>query len=86
MRKARQRTDNVDRPTVMIGKKGPTASMVKEISRQLDESKVVRVKVLKTALVDERVEGIAKKVAEETESRIVQLRGHTFTLYKPKRR
>lgn len=85
VRKPRHVAATVEKPTVNIGKKGPTDFLVNEISKRLDKRKVVKVKILKTALVDQEVEKIALKVAEQTGSKIVQLRGHTFTLYRSKK-
>ncbi len=85
VRKPKPVRTTVEKPTVNIGKKGPTDLLVNEISKRLDKRKVVKVKILKTALIDQEVEKIAWKVAEETGSKIVQLRGHTFTLYRSKK-
>lgn len=71
--------------TVQIGKKGVTEAQVKEILKQLDARRKVKVKVLRSALAESTVEEIAQKVASETGSKIIQVIGHTFTLYKPKK-
>jgi len=84
-RKAKRSKTTGERPTVRIGKKGATGSLMNEISKHLDKRKSVKVKILTTALIDEEANGIAQKVAKETKSKIVQLRGHTFILYKPKK-
>ncbi|MEM2669231.1 MAG: hypothetical protein QW188_04220 [Candidatus Bathyarchaeia archaeon] len=46
----------------------------------------MKVKVLKSALIEDTVKRIAQRIAQETDSKIIQIIGHTFTLYKPKRR
>lgn len=71
--------------TVWIGKRGVSEAQIKEISKQLNARKRVKVKVLRSALTESTVEEIAQRVASETGSRIIQIIGHTFTLYKPKR-
>jgi RNA-binding protein YhbY len=43
------------------------------------------VKILKTDLANGEAKEIAQKIATETLSEIVQLRGHTFTLHKSKK-
>ncbi len=73
---------STERSTIRIGKSGPSSSQIKEISRQLDKRKTVKVKVLKTGLTNLNTEEIAKKVAEETDSKITEVRGHTFTICK----
>lgn len=73
-------------PTVRVGKKGITEAQVKEILKQLEARRTVKVKVLKSALVSETVEEIAQRISSETGSRVIQIIGHTFTLYKPRER
>ena len=84
VRKTRRSQTGVEKPAVRIGKKGATASVMKEIFKHLDKEETVKVKILRTALVDEGAENIAHKVAAATGAKIVQIRGHTFTLYLPK--
>jgi len=74
------------KPTVHIGKRGLTDSQIKEIMKQLEARRRVKVKVLRSALGESAVEDIAQRVAQETGSKIVQIIGHTFTLYKPRTR
>ena len=73
---------NVEKPTVWIGKEGATPQILNEISRQLEKKKMVKVKMLKTALKDEDAKNTASKVAQQTESILVDVRGYTFILYK----
>lgn len=82
---ARRKSGHI-KATVRIGKKGITETQIKEISKQLEARKRVKVKILRSALVESSVEEIARKVASETGSKVVQIIGHTFTLYKPKRK
>lgn len=70
------------RPTVMIGKCGASDKILKEIAKQLEKNKMVKVKMLKTALTEGDANDIASKVAEQTRSTLVEVRGHTFMLYK----
>lgn len=74
------------KPTVRIGKKGVTEAQIREISKHLDARRKVKVKVLKSALLEDTVENIAQKISSKTDSKIIQIIGHTFTLYKPKRK
>ena len=84
-RKAKRGKTSLGKPTILIGKKGSTDLIMKEISKYLDARKSVKVKILKSALLSEKAEEIAQKAAKATGSMIVQVRGHTFTLYKPKK-
>lgn len=72
--------------TIRIGKKGIGEAQIKEISKQLEARKKVKIKVLKSALMETSIEEIAKNVSFKTGSKIIQIIGHTFTLYKPKRK
>ena len=71
-----------EKPTVWIGKEGATPQIVNEISRQLDRKEVVKAKILRSALKDEEAKSVASKIAEQTCSSLIEVRGHTFLLYK----
>jgi len=75
------------RADVIIGKKGLTAEVLKEVGERLKVKEVVKVRVLKTALVatgmDRRT--LAERVASELGAVLLDVRGRTFVLYKPKR-
>ncbi len=84
LRKKRGKT-SINLSIVRIGKKGVTASLIEEVSKNLEKRGKVKVRILKTGLGDRTAKEIAKNVAEATGSIITQLRGHTFTLRKLKR-
>jgi RNA-binding protein len=71
-----------ERPTIWVGKSGASEEVLKEIKKQLDRNKMVKVKILKTALVEGKAKEIAAKVASQTESSLVEVKGHTFMLFK----
>lgn len=75
-----------EKPTVWIGKEGTTVQILSEIAKQLDKREMIKAKILKTALQDEEVRTIASKVAQQTESQLIEVRGHTFLLYKRKKK
>jgi RNA-binding protein len=74
------------RPTIWVGRDGASTDLVNEVEKQLDKNKMVKVKVLKSALADQDVKQIAVKIAEETGSSLVEVRGHTFMLYKQRKK
>lgn len=74
------------RPTIWIGKDGASDELLKEIARQLDKNKMVKVKILKTALIEGEAKQVASRIAEKTESTLVEVRGHTFMLYKRRKK
>jgi RNA-binding protein len=80
----RQLTDA--RPTIHIGKSGASEEILNEIRRQLDNKKMVKIKILKTALGSDKAKQFASKMAELTQSSLVDVRGHTFILYKPRKK
>jgi len=69
-------------PTVWVGKDGLTPQLSIQIDKQLDRSRMVKVKILKTALQQETAKTIATKAAELTGSSLVEIRGHVFILYR----
>lgn len=72
--------------TVLIGKSGASEQLLKEIGKQLDKNKMVKVKTLKTALAGADAKHFAQKIAEQTGSSLVEVRGHTFMLYKSRKK
>lgn len=71
------------KPTVCVGKNGASKEALGEIDKQLKRKEIVKIRILKTALAHEEAEQIAMKIAEQTETSLVEVRGHTFMLYKP---
>jgi len=72
---------------VIIGKKGVTPEVLREIDGRLRLKGVVKVKLLKTAV---EVEGgdrreIARRVAEALGAKLMGVRGRTFVLARPSR-
>jgi len=85
MKRRIKTTLGAEKPTVWIGKEGVTAQSISEIAKQLDAREIIKVKILKTALQEE-AKIIAAQVAEQTESELVDVRGHTFLLFKRKKK
>jgi RNA-binding protein len=71
------------KPTVCVGKNGTSQELLKEIEKQLKKEETVKVRILKSALAHDEAKQIASKIAEQTEAFLVEVRGHTFMLYKP---
>ena len=73
---------------VIIGKKGVTDEVLREIDRRLEIKEVVKVKMLKTAVAREGADrrSIAQAVAERLGAKLMGVRGRTFVLYRPRRR
>jgi RNA-binding protein len=77
---------SAEKPTVHIGKEGVTAQIINEIDKQLDAREIIKAKILKTALQETETKTIAATIAEQTESELVDVRGHTFLLFKHKKK
>lgn len=75
-----------EKPTVHIGKEGITVQLVSEVEKQLDAREIVKAKILKTALQRTEAKTLAVQIAEQTESELVDVRGHTFLLFKHKKK
>ena len=86
MKRRIKRALSAERPTVHVGKEGATAQIIKEVAKQLDTREMIKAKILRTALKDEQAKNIAAKIAEQTDSQLIEVRGHTFLLYKRKKK
>ena len=75
-----------EKPTIWIGKDGLTPQLSIEIEKQLNKNKMLKVKILKSALQKETARNIATKAAEDAEAALVEVRGHVFILYRRRRK
>jgi RNA-binding protein len=82
MKRRIKRRLSEERPTIWIGKGKVSDELLKEIAKQLDNKETVKIKILKSAMEGDEAKGIAHRIAEQTEASIVEVRGHTFMLYK----
>ncbi len=71
-----------EKPTVWIGKGGASPEIVSEIEKQLARNKYVKCKILKTALTEQETKQITRTIVEQSNAILVEVRGHTFILYK----
>jgi RNA-binding protein YhbY len=55
---------------------------MKQVATQLKTRELVKLKVQKSALTETETSAVAEKVATSTRSTLVEVIGHTFTLYK----
>lgn len=81
-----KRSFGAERPTVWVGKGGATEQIVGEIDRQLEQSEMVKARILQTALQNEQAKDVAVRIAAQTQSTLVEVRGHTFMLYRKRKR
>lgn len=65
--------------TVWVGKSGIN-SVVDELSDQLDDRKLVKVKFLRAARGNKETEELAEELAEKVNAKLVETRGNTAVL------
>ncbi len=81
LRRLQARSRRTD-PTIWIGKQGFSEQLAKQVATQLKTRELVKLKLQKSALTETETGIIAEKVAASTRSTLVEVIGHTFTLYK----
>ena len=69
-------------PTIWIGKEGASEALMKQVVNQLKSRELVKVKIQKSALSETGTTDFAEKVVASTSSTLVEVLGHTFTVYK----
>ena len=69
-------------PLLNIGKNGVSDSLIEELLRQLKQNKLVKVKILKSALEDMDRKAIAGELAKRTGSQLVEIKGSSAVLYR----
>ena len=68
--------------TVWIGKEGTSDALVSQVENQLKSRELVKIKIQRSALREVETRDLAAKVAASTGSALVEIMGHTFTVYK----
>ena len=86
MKRRIKREWSAQKPTVWVGKEGATTKIINEINRQLEQHEVVKAKIHQTALKDQEAKEIATNIATQTNSTLIDIRGHTFILYKKRKK
>ena len=71
-----------ENPTIWIGKDGLTPQLSNEIENQLEKKKMLKIKILKSALEHDTAQAFAAKAAEQAGAALVEARGHVFILYR----
>lgn len=69
-------------PASHVGKNGVTDSLIEEINRQLKDNKLIKVKVLKSAMDEMSREDIAHLLVEKTGAELIEVKGNTVVLFK----
>lgn len=69
-------------PVLRIGKSGLTESVIEEIKKQLQKKKLIKIKILKSALEDKDKKELAKEIAQKTDSDLIHQVGFVIVLYR----
>ncbi len=69
-------------PILNIGKNGVTDTLIEELNKQIKASRLVKVKVLKSAEEGKDLKVIAEEIAAATRSTVIEVRGRTVVLYR----
>ncbi len=69
-------------PVIRIGKNGLTENTVKEIKKQINKKKLIKVKLLRAFISDKNKKEVAKEIAKKTNSQLIDLVGFVIVLYK----
>jgi RNA-binding protein len=75
-----------EKPTIWIGKRQISNELIKEVEKQLEKREIVKIKILKSALQGAKASEIAAAISKQTETDLVEVRGHTFILYRRRRK
>jgi len=68
-------------PCLNIGKSGITDPLIDELRKQLKRNRLVKVKILKTAIDEMDRNDIAKEISMRTRSLLVEVKGNSAVLY-----
>jgi putative YhbY family RNA-binding protein len=73
-------------PTIWVGKEGLTPALAAQVEAQLERTKMVKIRILKSALASDTASVIAKRTAEQVSAALVEVRGHVFILYRRRKK
>ncbi|MDV3103342.1 YhbY family RNA-binding protein [Thermococcus waiotapuensis] len=73
-------------PRAWIGKNGLDEGVIEEINTQLEKDGILKVEIRKGALISTGLDrkALAERVAELTDSELIEVRGKRFILFKPR--
>lgn len=73
-------------PTIWVGKEGLKPNVLTEVEKQLQKTKMVKIRILPSALKEMTAKDIATRTAEQTNAALVEVRGHVFILFRKRRK
>ena len=69
-------------PTIWVGKEGLTPQLLVQVESQIQRTKMVKIRILKSALSTENAKVVAARTAEQVGAALVEVRGHVFIIYR----
>jgi len=73
-------------PTIWVGKEGLTEGVAEQVEAQLNRTKMVKIRILRSALSGSTAKDIAAKTAAQVNAHVVEVRGHVFIIYRRKKK
>ncbi len=73
-------------PTIWVGKEGLKPAVLTEVEKQLQKEKMVKIRILKSALLSDTAKAIATRTAEQVNAALVEVRGHVFIIYRRRKK
>ena len=73
-------------PTIWVGKEGLSPQVTAQVENQLQKAKMVKIRILKSALQAETAKAIASRTAEQVGAALVEVRGHVFIIYRKRKK
>ena len=73
-------------PTIWVGKDGLKPTTLAEVEKQLQKEKMVKIRILRSALASDTAKAIATRTADQVGAALVEVRGHVFIIYRRRRK
>jgi RNA-binding protein len=73
-------------PTIWVGKEGLTPQLLVQVENQLQRTKMVKIRILKSALATSTAKEIATKTASQVDASLVEVRGHVFIIFRKRKK
>ncbi len=73
-------------PTIWVGKEGLSPQVTAQVEKQLQKAKMVKIRILKSALQTETAKAIATRTAEQVGAALVEVRGHVFIVFRKRKK
>jgi RNA-binding protein len=70
------------KPVIHIGKSGLTEPVIEELKKQIKANRLVKVKILKSTFESEDTFQFSQKIADATNTTLVDVRGNNVVLYR----